>query len=69
MSKWISVKDRLPSDGSLILLHHIGHKNETYNSMGWYENNNKEFIIDTGSCSYVTHWMLLPAKPEGYNDK
>ena len=70
---WISIKDRLPKDGELVLLYgvkegcglysvgHILHQNEQWYDAGdgwcWLGNNNDSF---TG---WVTHWALLPEKP------
>jgi hypothetical protein len=62
MSKWISVKEKLPSDGYYLLFsdgRQIG--------MGWFNHGRQEFIqVNTWAdvSTMVTHWMPLPELPK-----
>ena len=63
MSKWISVKDRMPEtyDDVLIL--------DAFNNMftGYYEH--QEWHDNYGcAADDVTHWMPLPEPPEATDD-
>lgn len=62
MSKWISVKDKLPENGDLLLL-----SDKEQITMGWYSRPIKEFIqcntwVDL--TKFVTHWQPLPEPPK-----
>jgi hypothetical protein len=60
--QWISVKDRLPEDGSYILM-----SGGSQITMGWLNFSRKEFIQCiswTNLTESVTHWMPLPEPPE-----
>ena len=62
MSKWISVKEKLPSDGSYLLF-----SDGTQIGMGWFNHARKEFIqVNTWAdmTDWVTHWQPLPKPPK-----
>jgi len=71
---WISVKDKLPSNGECIVYDsELGvtgccYDNEYYE--GWDKPKSKKWVKEHGNCSddwileNVTHWMPLPEKPE-----
>ena len=68
MSKWISVKDRLPEIDILVLCCSLKSLSPTY---GWYNGNfwsvNDEpnhFKDKIDRISFITHWMPLPAPPK-----
>lgn len=64
MTKWISVEDRLPPKGK-VLLYFPAITNAEHSS-----NNHSEWItIDFGGFMHrkPTHWMPLPAPPEQGN--
>jgi hypothetical protein len=59
---WISVKDRMPSDGDSVLVWGCG-----FIEIGWYNEDLRtwqaeDFNYDDGE---VTHWMPLPEPPKG----
>jgi hypothetical protein len=65
--KWIKIKDQLPPDGTLILMHVVDQTNKVwgiytgyhFRQQWWYEGGRK--IEET---SEATHWMSFPAPPE-----
>jgi len=66
MSKWISVKDRLPEigDDSPLVYPRKYHTTATYNHCG--DLNGKWTVDDANGYEYevdVTHWMPLPEPP------
>ncbi len=65
-SKWISVKDRLPSDNGKYLCHIFDSSlnNLSFMAMVYYDRGN---FITQSSCvtDCVTHWMPLPDPPKG----
>ena len=67
MSKWISVKDRLPEDKRLTLYWHINFGP----SVGFYDPTHKKNGYHWWSTKFgdnadasVTHWMPLPEPPK-----
>jgi hypothetical protein len=62
MSKWISVKDRLPNEDENVL---------TYSSNPFYETFYINRLIGKDEWLYdgVTHWMPLPEPPESEDDE
>jgi len=63
MSKWISVKDKLPKEGNEILIFNIIYYKPI--SIGYLKNNNFFDLIDsTMTPIKVTHWMPLPEPTE-----
>ena len=64
VQKWISVKDRLPEDGEIVLV--CGSRGGVYTAVlnkpgqykGWHKLNSKIHYCDP------THWMPLPEPPE-----
>lgn len=75
---WISVKDRMPSDGEYVLCYHL---DDDHITVGYFESENVQFYIESdGSKFYtdsgwetqipwaqkgdVTHWMPLPKPPK-----
>lgn len=68
MSKWISVKDRLPEDSGEYMVY-IMANNEPKNkniSILYYTNLSKRFIIhDYDNLFTITHWRYLPETPKG----
>lgn len=74
MSKWISVKDRLPKDGQRVLVTQVGiegHDISQYLDRVWiadYQKDSKKFWIDGGLFAImevhaVVNWMPLPEPP------
>lgn len=63
MSKWISVKDRLPRCGERVLARSGPFVGEAYRTSAgsWYRNSYAKWrtILDAS----VTHWMPLPEPP------
>jgi hypothetical protein len=67
MSKWISVKDRLPNDGDEVLIH-----NGNYHWIGCFELENNGFMCGEDHQGYerfysieeATHWQPLPEPPK-----
>lgn len=60
MSKWISIKDRLPEEqGNYLIFIKCGV------TIGWFDNKGRwragHFYLDNG---YATHWMPLPQVPK-----
>lgn len=56
MSKWISVKDRLPEPNTVVLVHYADGRISTAD----YIDEHLKFI----TSSDITHWMPLPELPE-----
>ena len=69
--KWIPVEERLPDDDRafLVSIHDdSGDGAFDYTDVGWIwigENGDRLFVVDNQPCSFVTHWMPLPAPPKG----
>ena len=68
MSKWISVKDKLPSEYQWVLIYYKGEMQvgriEDYvggRSDWWWGNDNYYTSVESGK---VTHWAELPHPPE-----
>ena len=70
--KWISVEDRLPEDGELVLVLASGKPCENITLVDAYEmaeysrDNNRGWILETYPMwedAKVTHWMPLPEPP------
>ena len=65
MSKWISIKNRLPREGKEVLVY-VVHTLADGTKYGEIE---KDFISDAAKYfyhyyPYVTHWMPLPKPPK-----
>ena len=69
VQQWISVKDRLPEDGEIVLV--CGSRGGVYTAVfnkpgqyrGWHKLNSKSHYCDP------THWMPLPQPPEEQRHK
>lgn len=61
MSEWISVEDKLPEDGQLVLSVRRG---DCFD-LCFYDHGTSMWWIDdaTYSVKMITHWMPLPAPP------
>lgn len=64
-NKWISVKDKLPSNKDMVLVYQ-------YDGISWditvasYRDTTAEpncWLFHEGYCNNVTHWMPLPSPP------
>lgn len=72
---WISIKDKLPNYGKLVLMYWAGtryqHLKNGVMFVGLVSDEKKGKYWDGcqhGSLSCISHWMLLPPIPEyGYN--
>ena len=65
MAEWISVKDRLPEYGERVLIARHPFVGEAFLGQGGYF---IRYKYDEDSLPWVrnaTHWMPLPAPPEG----
>ena len=63
---WISVKDRLPEDETVVIAY-VQHKIGWYRMFAWHDmygwhSSASEF--DDKDSDYVTHWMPLPEPPK-----
>lgn len=62
-STWISVEDKLPEPGVVVLVH--SKLGCTYFSHRLYNHvEGKPFVIEYSGGWEVTHWMLLPEPPK-----
>lgn len=59
-SPWISVKERLPEKGALVLAW-IKDENEPYPTVGSFDGDEREIGVWR---RWVTHWMPLPDPPK-----
>lgn len=57
--KWISVAERLPKDGELVMTYSTSRKDVGHCSCL------KSYVERYGNYDEVTHWMPLPELPEG----
>ena len=65
--QWISVKDRLPEDGTRVMAYVNG-----WHEVAWHRKSIREwqfrdeiaFNNETNTYGLVTHWMPLPEPPE-----
>ena len=72
MSKWISVKDRLPEDGEYVLaytipaFHPIGNEVCKFmcDEVGNYDTGHFRLAHSADKRNLVTHWMPIPNPPE-----
>jgi hypothetical protein len=67
--QWVSVAERLPEEGILVLVFTINQTVETRRLLispkyKWWEFKTSCFEFD-----WVTHWMSLPPAPKGEDDK
>lgn len=65
---WISVKDRLPDDDRLVLVHCAGIQSEICHCTAYYKFGAWQFPDDWYYNSKVTHWMEIPVISQ-FNDK
>lgn len=60
-TKWISVKDRLPEDGEIVICKDL----HFFDVLQWSSTNETWFGAHAiHGKDYVTHWMPLPESPE-----
>lgn len=64
MNDWISVKDRLPEIEAYVLVHYENEKIKPID-IGYYSLAAKMWNVGYIKTGIVTHWMPLPAPPEG----
>lgn len=72
-NEWISVKDRLPKQGELVLCYNIRRSIVEHNKPfigkyigGSYSEEVYAFVnIDRNMATGTTHWMPLPKPPKG----
>jgi len=61
MSEWISVKDRLPTEGGYYLVI-VWHMNFHYLDVQGYNTEGKYWVMR--EYLRVSHWMKLPQEPD-----
>jgi hypothetical protein len=61
--EWISVKDRLPDDGALVVIFDPESDQEVWPAKWGAENNSFDSNGGWFEQDEVTHWMLLPPAP------
>lgn len=67
-NNWISVEDRLPEDGQLIVVFDPEEPIQRYR-LGWYEEV-IGCIVDGDDCAYWgDFWMPMPPPPQQNNNK
>ena len=68
MAEWISVKDRLPEDGSIVLCYHqSGYGGGIMFTAQFTDWRGREYdwaVTYGGHFSNITHWQPLPSPPE-----
>ena len=67
MSEWISVKDRLPYIGEIVLICVVG-TYDTYVGVSFGENKFVTILNMQLLENKITHWMPLPNPPEENNE-
>jgi hypothetical protein len=68
MSKWISVKDRLPEpyeDVLVCMYLPFRERNKQVVTLSYYLGDDEGYFFEEDTDSRVTHWMPLPEPPEG----
>ena len=63
---WISVKDRLPEDETVVIAY-VQHKIGWYRMFAWHDMygwHSSALEFDDKESDYVTHWMPLPEPPK-----
>lgn len=70
MSNWISVKDKLPEkDQQCLCFYGFGNNPARfYGVLDYYATDPEPHFQHAGMGLIVTHWMSLPAPPEGVNE-
>jgi len=65
MAEWISVKDRLPEPGEVVLATAGGFVGEAYRDDNgyWRRGYGAEWLAIFGKDMAVTHWCSLPEPP------
>jgi len=76
--QWVSVKDRLPGEGAILVTNRNDSKSHIWIANGIFEDANKPSIVDGKYCAFdhmsmqklwgITHWMPLPEPPTASND-
>ena len=65
MSKWISIRDKLPEKYSYVLTFKPGHVPVHCFAIKWVFSNVEKEIMSSKSRFYkITHWMPLPEPPK-----
>lgn len=60
--KWISVEERLPEDGAIVLGYMVS---RDYRTIKWKNNTQRwEGLLLDYAKEFVTHWMPLPEPPK-----
>lgn len=61
-SEWINVKERLPEDDRLVIVHtdDLAYPSEISNCMGYYKDGTWQFPDDYYYDCHITHWMEIP---------
>jgi hypothetical protein len=57
MNEWISVKDRLPEDGDVVVTYSVPNRRISHCECL------KSYVTQYGNYAEITHWMPLPAPP------
>ncbi|TXG83421.1 MAG: DUF551 domain-containing protein [Spirochaetes bacterium] len=63
MTKWISVKDRLPEERTVILTYSLDENSEMPICTAFYKNKNFECSHKDCIIYNITHWAELPEPP------
>ena len=70
--KWISVEDKVPTDGTSVLCSGLDwgkgpsrhYEVASFDGHQFYRGREEGEISDLDECPYITHWMPLPAEPQ-----
>ena len=64
-TEWISVEDKMPEDGTSVLIYgNLLNEDSKGTSCGYYYGEKWTIVFSTFKCLCITHWQPLPEPPK-----